>query len=116
MSRLRTHTGAHTTTRHATTARTGTIARISLVIIHISVAAVIVSLLYASYSKRNAEYLSVESSATKARMDMEETQQQVNIQRALLNGLQDNDPYVIEKIAREKYGYSGYNELAPPKR
>lgn len=91
------------------------LAHASIFIIHVVLAGFILSLLYGNYSKRHAEYQSVEDGAVEAKLKMEKRQEEVDIHKSLLNGLQDDDPYVIEKFAREKYGYTGYNELSPPK-
>ena len=91
------------------------IAKASLFVIHLLAASFILSLLYSNFSKRHTEFQTVENAAIEAKSKMEQRTKEVQIHKSLLNGLQDNDPYVIEKLAREKHGYAGYNELSPPR-
>jgi len=40
-------------------------------------------------------------------------ERQVEVQRNLLDGLRQGDPFVIEWIAREQHGYHGPHEVMP---
>ncbi len=87
-----------------------------LFVLHITVAVIVLGAVWSNYSDRLVEHQRIAQQAEAAKVKAESREQEVEINRQLLKGLQEDDPYVIEKIARDKYDYSGSNELAPASR
>ena len=84
-----------------------------LLALHIAVAAVILSSMWSHYADREEEHQRIQQQAAEAKNRAEARAKDVEVKKAVLNGLQQDDPYVIEKIAREAYDYVGPNELSP---
>ena len=84
-----------------------------LLALHIAVAAVILSSMWSHYTDREEEHQRIEQQAAEAKHRAEARAKDVEVKKAVLSGLQQDDPYVIEKIAREAYDYVGPNELSP---
>ena len=81
--------------------------------LHIAVAAVVIAAVWSSYSSRMDERQRIAQKALEAHDKADARTRDVETKRHILKGLQEDDPYVIEKIAREQYNYSGNNELTP---
>ena len=84
-----------------------------LIALHAAVASVVISAVWSTYSDRQAEHQRIEDNAQAARAKADSRAEEVNIKKELLKGLQEDDAYVIEKIARDNYDYVGDNELSP---
>lgn len=83
-------------------------------LIHLAVAIAVVGLLSGQYEARRREVdetrrLADRERAETARLDRENT-----VHQDLLRGLKDNDPYVVELVARDRLGYARPGEVAPP--
>jgi len=74
----------------------------------------VVSSLYVRLQERRGEVDAVRHAAVQERQATEELRHQVAVQEATLAGLRQDDPYVIEMLAREKLGWEGPDEVRPP--
>lgn len=92
---------------------TSKVTNVMLFALHIAVAAVILSAMWSHYTDRQNEHQRIEQQAAQAKQRAEARSKDVEVKKAVLSGLQQDDPYVIEKIAREAYDYVGPNELSP---
>jgi hypothetical protein len=52
--------------------------------------------------------------ASQERGDTQRMQGEIQMQQDLLKGIRQNDPYVVELLAREKLRFAGADEIAPP--
>lgn len=85
-----------------------------LFVLHIAVGVTVISAVWSSYNDRLLEHHRVSEHAEAAQRKTEQRTREVKIKRQILEGLQEDDPYVIEKLARDLYDYRGPNELSPP--
>lgn len=81
--------------------------------LHICVAVVVIGAVWSHYSTRMVEHQRIETQAQEAKQRSALREKDVEVNKAVLGGLQEDDPYVIEKIARERYDYTGPKELSP---
>lgn len=74
----------------------------------------VVTSLYARLVERETEVEAVRLAADDERAAMVELERQVAVKEAVLDGLRDEDPYVIEFMARDRLGWRGDGEVPPP--
>ncbi len=89
------------------------ITNLLLIALHAAVASVVISAVWSTYSDRQTEHQRIEDNAHAAKLKAEARAEEVHIKKEILKGLQEDDAYVIEKIARDNYDYVGENELSP---
>ncbi len=83
--------------------------------LHLAVAITVISAVWSHYHERLEEHQRIAENAEAAKRKSEQRSQDVKIKRQILQGLQEDDPYVIEKLARDLYDYRGQDELSPPR-
>ena len=85
-----------------------------VLVINLGLGAWVVASLYGRLVEREAEVEAVRIAAANERRDTAELQRQVAVQEALLDGLRDQDPYVVELLTRDRLGWRGEGETPPP--
>jgi len=74
----------------------------------------VVASLYTRLVERETEVETVRVAATSDHEVTVELKRQVAVQEAVLDGLRDDDPYVVELLTRDKLGWHGEGEVRPP--
>jgi cell division protein FtsB len=88
--------------------------RTALIVVHLALAAAVLGLLV---EQRRARAQAVADLRTVAEAEARETarmQRDHAVEKAQLDGLRQQDPYVVEYLARERLGYGRAGEIAPP--
>jgi cell division protein FtsB len=86
----------------------------ALVIGHGMVAILILGVLCHQLKTREQDTEDVRRTAEQERDDTQRMQHENQVQQDLLKGIRQNDPYVVELLAREKLRFAGPGEIAPP--
>jgi cell division protein FtsB len=82
--------------------------------IHAIFATVLVIALLIHLDERSRDIAHLKAVTTQERDETQHVCQDVDRQRALLQGLNTKDAYVIELLARERLQYSQPGEMSPP--
>lgn len=90
------------------------LARGPLFVVHAVLGTVLVISLSIYLQEREAEVARVKQVAQQERLETQRLQHDIDQQKALINGLRQKDPYVVELIARDRLKYAGPGEIAPP--
>jgi hypothetical protein len=88
--------------------------RLILLALHLAGAVVVALWMVERYQQREA---AVDALAQRERSESaacEEQRHQLSVQQARLEGIDRQEPYVVELIAREKFGFRSPGEIAPP--
>ncbi len=83
-------------------------------LVHSAVAIAVVGLLYGQYDTRQREVDETRRLADRERAETARLEHENAVHQDLLRGLKDNDPYVVELVARDRLGYARPGEVAPP--
>lgn len=82
--------------------------------IHLLIGLAVLVLLVRQLGVRAQEVSDIRGLATQEHLDTERMQHEVKLHQELLTGVRAKDPYVVELLARERYGYSRQGEFSPP--
>ena len=74
----------------------------------------VIASLYARLELRRSEVDAVRAAAQEERIATQELTRQVSVQEAILGGLREDDPYVVEMLARDMGLIDTSNESSPP--
>jgi cell division protein FtsB len=89
-------------------------ARGPLVVVHAVFATVVVISLSIALQEREKEVAQVKRLAHNERVETQQLQADITQQEALIDGLRQKDPYVVELVARDHLNYAGKDEFVPP--
>ncbi len=81
---------------------------------HVAAAIAVVGLLYGQYDARSREVDETRRLAGRERAETARLERENTVHQDLLRGLKDNDPYVVELVARDRLNYARPGEVAPP--
>lgn len=90
------------------------LARGPLFVVHGVAGTLLVISLFIYLQEREVEVARIKQVAQQERQETQRLQHDIEQQQALLKGLRDKDPYVVELIARDRLNYAGPGEIAPP--
>ncbi len=90
------------------------LARGPLFVVHAVFATLVVIGLSIYLQEREVEVSRVKQVASQEHQDTARLRSEIEQQKALLAGLRQKDPYVVELVARDRLNYSGPGEIAPP--
>lgn len=90
------------------------LARGPLVVVHAVLGTVLVITLFIYLQEREVDVARVKQVAQQERQETQRLQHDIDQQKALISGLRQKDPYVVELIARDRLKYAGPGEIAPP--
>lgn len=82
--------------------------------LNLTVGTVVVTALVDGLLRREGEVDEMRAAARQERRATAELEREVGVQEALLEGLRNDDPYVIELLARDKLDFRGADEVLPP--
>lgn len=88
--------------------------RAGLLIAHIAVGAVLILGFADHVAERRTEVDSLRQQADRERAATEQIVHQVNVSEAVRDGLREDDPYVVELVARDTHGWRAPDEVSPP--
>jgi cell division protein FtsB len=88
--------------------------KMALVIAHGVVAVLIIGVLCHQLKARQQDTEDFRRIANQEHDDTQRLQRENQVQQDLLKGIRQNDPYVVELLAREKLRFAGPGEIAPP--
>lgn len=90
---------------------------IVLALAHVVIAVTIVWGMQHQYAQRSEEVGSLRSTAQRESADTAKLQREVEVLEHLLDGVRQDDPYVIELLARDRLGYRNpeHLEVPPPR-
>ena len=88
--------------------------RTALIVVHLAIAAAILGGLVEQRRTRGEAVAEVRSVADAESRETDRMQRDHTVQKSLLDGLREQDPYVVEYLARERLGYARTGEIAPP--
>lgn len=91
--------------------------QLALLGIHLTLATMVLLSVVAQRADRDTELQILRRAAQADQQETADLVHQVAIERAILNGLRDGDPFAIELVARRKYGWQGTaatGETKPP--
>ncbi len=83
-------------------------------LVHAAIAIAVVGLLYGQYDARQREVDETRRLADRERAETARLERENTVHQDLLRGLKDNDPYVVELVARDRLDYARPGEVAPP--
>ena len=90
------------------------LARGPLVVVHGVAGTLLVISLFIYLQEREVEVSRIKQVAHQERQETQRLQHDIEQQQALLKGLREKDPYVVELIARDRLKYVGPGEITPP--
>ena len=87
-----------------------------IVAIHVALGATIAVAVANHYTMRRAEVDALRAQADHDSRTTTALEQETAVQEAILSGLREQDPFVVELIARHRHHYQGAdgNEILPP--
>ena len=88
--------------------------RIALVVVHLAIAAAILGGLVEQRRSREQAVAELRALADAERADTERMRRDHAVHKELRSGLREQDPYVVEYLARERLGWSRSGEITPP--
>lgn len=92
----------------------------TIVSAHAGLAFCVTVMTWGHFVQRQSQVQDLAATAQREETELHVLQTLVGEQRALLEGLRVDDPYVIELLARERYNYEGadprWQEIVPPPR
>ena len=90
------------------------LARGPLLALHTIFATLVVIALLLHLGEREREVAKVRAIATQEHAETVRSEQDITQQKALLDGLANKDPYVVELLVRDKLQFTGPGEITPP--
>ena len=89
--------------------------RAGILIAHIATGCALLLTLSGHVGQREAQVGELRNQATEERQLTEHLRSQVDTTEAIRDGLDEDDPFVVELVARTHYGYhGGPDEVIPP--
>ena len=88
--------------------------RQTLIVLHVLLGLAVVASLCRQLGLRSGEVSEIRAQAQADRGETLRMQREMDLQRNLLTALRAQDPYVVELLARDRFGYMRPGELAPP--
>lgn len=88
--------------------------RHTLIVLHILLGLAMVASLCRQLGLRSGEVAEIRAQAQADRNETQRMQRELDLQRNLLTALRGQDPYVVELLARDRFGYTRPGELSPP--
>jgi cell division protein FtsB len=92
----------------------GTVFRTGLLFSHLALAIVVMVTLWQHAGQRQEKVARDQELLAADEAELARRQTERAMQQARLQGLDEHDPYVVELLAREKYGYQVPGEIRPP--
>lgn len=90
--------------------------QVALLAAHVVLAGLVLAGIYRTYDARQSQVADLAQAAAEDRQATNTLEHQVDVQQAILGGLHEQNPYVIELQARSRLGWSGPHEMQPPPR
>ncbi len=90
------------------------LARGPLLALHTIFATLVVIALLLHLGEREREVAKVRAIAIQEHAETVRSEQDIAQQKALLDGLANKDPYVVELLVRDKLQFTGPGEITPP--